>query len=204
MTTEMEWQQVALYAVIAAAALLLIQRVPYVGRIVRFGFSAGLLAFCLFLLFQQAPYEPNLARIVDRLGLDSQQVAGSEVQIRMSPDGHFWARANINGVERRMLVDSGATITTISERTAAASSVDQSSGVMPLILRTANGMARARTGEIAQLQLGTIRATDLKVAISPALGNLDVLSMNFLSKLASWRVEGRTLILTPPDTANSG
>ena len=204
MTTGMEWQQVALYAVIAAVALLLIQRIPYVGRIVRFAFSAGLLAFCLFLLFQQAPYEPTLARIVDRLGLDSQQVAGSEVRIRMSPDGHFWARANINGVERRMLVDSGATITTISERTAAAASVDQGSGVMPLVLRTANGVARARTGEIAQLQLGTIKATDLKVAISPALGNIDVLGMNFLSKLASWRVEGRTLILTPPGTANRG
>jgi aspartyl protease family protein len=32
---------------------------------------------------------------------------------------------------------------------------------------------------------------------SPGLGDLDVLGMNFLSKLQSWRVEGRTLVLVP-------
>jgi aspartyl protease family protein len=35
------------------------------------------------------------------------------------------------------------------------------------------------------------------VVTSPGLGNLDVLGMNFLSKLDSWRVEGRTLVLVP-------
>ena len=33
--------------------------------------------------------------------------------------------------------------------------------------------------------------------LAPSLGDLDVLGMNFLSQLASWRVEGRTLVLTP-------
>ena len=33
--------------------------------------------------------------------------------------------------------------------------------------------------------------------ISPALGTIDILGMNFLSQLASWRVEDRTLILVP-------
>ena len=37
-----------------------------------------------------------------------------------------------------------------------------------------------------------IAASNLKVMISPALGDLDVLGMNFLSKLASWRVEDGT------------
>jgi aspartyl protease family protein len=32
---------------------------------------------------------------------------------------------------------------------------------------------------------------------APGLGSLDVLGMNFLTKLDSWRVEGRTLILVP-------
>ncbi|WP_460988275.1 hypothetical protein [Sphingobium sp. TomTYG75] len=45
--------------------------------------------------------------------------------------------------------------------------------------------------------LGGIEAHGLKVAISPAIGNIDVLGMNFLSQLASWRVEGRTMILVP-------
>lgn len=197
MNISTEWQQVAIYAVLAALALVLIQRIPFIGRIVRFTFSVGLLAVCLFLLFQQAPYEPSLARIAAKLGLNDQQVSGDEVRIRMSPDGHFWARATLNGVERRMLVDSGATITAISEETARAAKVGSGTSLVPIVLQTANGLAQARTGSVERLELGSITARELKVAISPALGNMDVLGMNFLSDLASWRVEGRTLILVP-------
>lgn len=198
-----EWQQIAIYAVLAALALALIQRIPFIGGIVRFAFSVGLLALCLFVLFQQAPFEPSLGRIADSLGLNSQEVSGDEVRIRMSPDGHFWARARLNGVERRMLVDSGATITAISEETAREAGVDPGTGLVPIVLQTANGMARARTGSVERLELGSITATDLNVAISPALGRMDVLGMNFLSDLASWRVEGRTLILVPKGASTS-
>ena len=197
MTISTEWQQIAIYAVLAALALAFIQRIPFIGPIVRFAFSIGLLALCLFILFQQAPYEPSLARIAERLGVNGQEVSGGEVRIRMSPDGHFWARATINGVERRMLVDSGATITAISEDTARAAAVSSGTSLVPIVLQTANGMAQARTGSVKRLELGSITARDLKVAISPALGDINVLGMNFLSDLASWRVEGRTLILVP-------
>lgn len=197
MTTGMEWQQIALIAAGVAVLVLVLQRIPFIGGVVRFLVTFGLLALCIFVLIQQAPYEPTLARLAERLGLDGQEVSGSEVRIRMSPDGHFWARATINGVERRMLVDSGATVTTISERTADAAKVERSTTMMPVVLRTANGDAPARTGSVERLRVGSITATDLKVAISPALGELDVLGMNFLSELASWRVEGRTLILMP-------
>ena len=96
-----------------------------------------------------------------------------------------------------MLIDSGATVTAISERTAAAASVEGNVGPVPVVLRTANGLAPARTGSVEELRLGNILARDLKVVVSPAFGNMDVIGMNFLSKLASWRVEGRTLILVP-------
>lgn len=192
-----DWQQVAIWAVLAAFAILLLQRLPYVGRIVRFAVSLSLLALCIFLLIQQSPYEPTLARIANRIGLDSQKVVGNEVRIRMAPDGHFWARAKVNGVERRMLIDSGATVTAISEATARAASVDRDPDIMPIVLRTANGLAQASPATVDTLQVGGITGRQLKVVTSPALGELDVLGMNFLSKLASWRVEGRTLVLVP-------
>ena len=180
--------------------IMLLQRIPFVGGIIRFALSFGLLAFAVFLLLQQAPYEPNLAKLTSRLGIDGQQVVGDEVRIKMGPDGHFWANATINGVKRRMLIDSGATITAISQATANAASVDQGSGLVPVVLHTANGATRAPTGTVKELQIGSIEASNLKVVISPALGKLDVLGMNFLSKLASWRVERGTLILEPEQT----
>ena len=192
-----EWQHLAIYAVGAALLIMLLQRIPYVGRVLRFAFSLGLLAFLIFVVLQQAPYQPGLARLTDRLGIDDQKVTGKELRVRMSDDGHFWVLASINGVQRRMLIDSGATVTAISPSTARQAGVDTGAGLAPVVLRTANGAAPAETGKIDELRAGNIVARNLRIVTAPGLGDLDVLGMNFLSKLESWRVEGRTLILVP-------
>jgi aspartyl protease family protein len=198
-----EWQHLALYAIGAALLIMLLQRIPYVGRVIRFAFSLGLLAFLIFIVLQQAPYQPELARFTESLGLDDQKVAGRELRVRMSPDGHFWAIASVNGIKRRMLIDSGATVTAISEQTARAAGVDAGTGLAPVVLRTANGTAPAQTGKVDEFRVGNIVARNLRVVTSPGLGNLDVLGMNFLSKLQSWRVEDRTLILVPHHPQNA-
>ena len=198
-----EWQHLALYAVGAALLIMFLQRVPYIGRFIRFAFSLGLLAFFIFIVLQQAPYQPELARFADTLGLDDQQVAGKELHVRMSPDGHFWVAASINGVKRRMLIDSGATVTAISESTARAAKVDAGTGLAPVVLQTANGATPAKVGQVDEIRVGNIVARNLRIVTSPGLGKLDVLGMNFLSKLQSWRVEDRTLILVPHHPQNA-
>jgi aspartyl protease family protein len=192
-----EWQHLAIYAVAAALIVMLVQRIPVVGRVIRFLFSFALIAFLIFVLLQQAPYQPELARLTSKLGLDDQQVSGKELKVRMASDGHFWVLARVNGVERRMLIYSGATVTALSPQTIRDARIDTGTGFAPVVLRTANGAAPAETGTIDELRVGNIVARNLKVVTSPGLGNLDVLGMNFLSKLDSWRVEGRTLILVP-------
>ena len=192
-----QWQHLALYAIGAALIVMLLQRLPVVGRIIRFAISLGVLAFLIFILLQQAPYQPELSRLTSGLGLDDQQVEGKELQVSMAPDGHFWVVASINGVQRRMLIDSGATVTAISEQTARDAGVSTGGTIVPVMLRTANGVAPAKTGAIDELDVGNIVARNLRVVTAPGLGGLDVLGMNFLSKLDSWRVEGRTLFLVP-------
>ncbi|TGX56330.1 TIGR02281 family clan AA aspartic protease [Sphingomonas gei] len=137
-----------------------------------------------------------------KLGIDDQQVDGGTVRIRMAPDGHFWARVTINGVARRMLVDSGATITAISDRTAAESDVKPGSG-LPVMIETANGTVAARRGRIDKLAIGPLETEDLGVVVSESFGDLDVLGMNFLSRLHSWRVENNVLVLQPRADAGS-
>lgn len=195
--THPEWQQLALYALGAAVVLTLLFKIPRVGAVLRGVLSLAILAFGLLILFQQAPYDPGLSRVMARVGLSSQEVVGEEVRIRMSPDGHFWAEVDINGVRRRMLIDSGATVSVLSDQTAASAGVDRNAAFAPVMLQTANGTVAARTGKVERLALAGIEARDLRVVVSPALGRIDVLGMNFLSELASWRVEGRTLVLTP-------
>jgi aspartyl protease family protein len=198
-----EWQHLALYAVGAALLIMFLQRIPYIGRIFRFAFSLGLLAFLIFIVLQQAPYQPELARFTDQLGIDDQKVSGKELHVRMSSDGHFWVVASINGVKRRMLIDSGATVTAISSSTARAANVETGTGLTPVVLQTANGAAPAQTGKVDEIRVGNIVARNLRIVTSPGLGQLDVLGMNFLSKLQSWRVEDRTLILVPHHPQNT-
>ncbi len=130
------------------------------------------------------------------LGADEQQVDGGVVRIRMADDGHFWAKVRINGVQRRMLIDSGATITAISAATADAAGIE-AGGALPVMIETANGTVPASRGRIDRLSIGSLSTRDLGVVISDRFGPLDVLGMNFLSRLHSWRVEDNVLILEP-------
>jgi aspartyl protease family protein len=204
LTPYLSGNQLAIYAIGAALILVILFKIPYVGRVIRGLFSFALLAFGIYLVLQQAPFDPNLSRITASLGLDSQQVVGKEVRIPMTRDGHFWADVELNGTKRRMLVDSGATVTALSETTAAAAGVEADGTLVPLLMNTANGTIRADAGTLDRLEIGGIEARKLKIVISPGLGDTDVLGMNFLSQLQSWRVENRTLILTPERAKPAG
>lgn len=186
-----------LLAVAAFAILALLQRIPYVGAVLRVGFSLVLIALIVLVVSERAPLSPFLGNVADKLHLDDQQVVGNEVRIRMAPNGHFFANVSLNGVRRRMLIDSGATVTALSTDTAAEAGLKSGLDPVPVILQTANGAVPAKTASVPELRIGAIVARNLKVVVSPAFGDMDVLGMNFLSKLASWRVEGKTLILVP-------
>ena len=185
----------ALAALIVAGMLL--RRVPVLGRVVSAVTWLALIGALLFVVGERERFDPYLGRIAGVLRLGDQEVVGEEVRIRMSADGHFWARAKIGMIERRMLIDSGATVTAISPETAAAAGLTVRDPIVPLILQTANGAIRAKTAAVPELRLGTIAARDLDVVVSPGMGDTDVIGMNLLSRLKSWRVEGRTLVLVP-------
>lgn len=121
--------------------------------------------------------------------------AGRELRIRKSMDGHFWVDGEINGRKVRFLVDSGATVTSISARTAARS--DIVTGGFPVLVNTANGVVQARRGRAERFKIGDIERSDLAVHVSEAFGDTDVLGMNFLSSLSGWGVEGQWLVLKP-------
>ncbi|MFG6281534.1 TIGR02281 family clan AA aspartic protease [Sphingomonas sp. S6] len=186
-----------LLLLILPISALIARRVPVlrvVLSLVSWAVIAGLL---LVVITERERFDPYLQYVTRLLKLDDQNVVGEETRIRMSADGHFWAKVTIDGVNRRMLVDSGATLTALSTETATAASLDVRDSLIPIVLNTANGRIQARSATVRDLKLGDIVARDLPVVVSPAFGDTDVLGMNFLSKLKSWRVEGNTLILVP-------
>jgi len=186
-----------LWLLVLPIAAIFLGRVPVIGRLLSILSWLVIAGLLILVIGERRHFDPYIGRITTFLKLDDQQVSGSELRIRMGSDGHFWARAMIGGVERRMLVDSGATVTAISVGTARAAGLTVKDSLFPVLLTTANGTIKARTSSIGELRLGNIVARDLAVVVSPAFGDNDVLGMNFLSRLQSWRVEGRTLILVP-------
>ena len=127
-------------------------------------------------------------------GGETQQTQGGELRIAMADDGHFWVDAELNGQRVRFLVDSGATVTTISRETA------QRAGIEPdgraVEVETANGNVVVGRGRAGSLKLGPIERRDFGVAIARG-DTINVIGMNLLSTLSRWSVENRTLVLRP-------
>ena len=193
------WPNALVYALLLVLPIsaLIARRVPFVRVVMMLGTWGVLIALLLFVVAQRGRFDPYLTRVASILKLNDQQVVGKEVRIQMSADGHFWAKVTVAGVERRMLIDSGATVTALSVASASAAGLTVAKPIFPLLIQTANGQISAETATVPELRLGNVVARGLSVVVSPAFGDTDVLGMNFLSKLKSWRVEGRTLILTP-------
>lgn len=191
-----------LLLLILPLSALIARRVPILRVVTMLATWAALFGILALVVAQRERFDPYLARLTSALHLSDQQVVGTEVRIRMSGDGHFWADARIGGVSRRMLVDSGATVTALSTATAAAAGLRVEKPLFPMVIQTANGQVSAQTSTVPALNLGNVTARDLPVVVSPAFGDTDVLGMNFLSRLKSWRVEGRTLVLQPHRTRN--
>ncbi|WP_137897316.1 TIGR02281 family clan AA aspartic protease [Sphingomonas sp. 2SG] len=186
-----------LVLLILPISALIARRVPILRIVLSLASWALIIGLLVIVVGQRERFDPYLQRIASVLKIADQTVVGRETRIRMAADGHFWARVTLDGVPRRMLIDSGATVTALSTRTAQAAALDVRNSAFPMILNTANGQISAQTATVRELRLGDIAARGLGVVVSPAFGDTDVLGMNFLSKLKSWRVEGQTLILEP-------
>ena len=202
-----ETQIVQLVALVGFLVLVLgslsIRRLP-LGFILKTVIGWAVIAGLIYLVVvNRHTILDQLNTIGSKIGVsEAPQVAeGETIRIQLSPDGHFWARATINGVERRLLIDSGATVSAISEDTAQAAGIDYARG-MPVSVSTANGTVEARRARAQRVEVGPLGTDDLTVFVASSFGDLDVLGMNFLSRLKSWRVEGNVLILEPQPRSN--
>lgn len=188
----------AILAIFITVAGGMVRRsVPALGRLMQGAGNLGLLAALLLTIAQVTRLTTSSDLALPQIGMPKQSVVGNETRIPLSSDGHFWVSASLNGKPVRFLIDTGATLTAISEKTAIEAGVPENSMRQTLLMRTANGTVRAELASIEELRLGNIVARDLDTVVAPGLGDTNVIGMNLLSRLQGWRVEGKTLILVP-------
>lgn len=176
---------------------LMVRRKLPLGHFVRRGSTVVLAGILVLVVLQLSRFDSRLEVAVPQIGLPEQVVEGGETRIAMAPDGHFWLRAQVNGQPASFLVDTGATLTAVSQRLADTAGLKPRRGGLPVTINTANGAVSAQLSTIGEMRFGNVAARGLDVVIAPTLGETNVVGMNLLSRLASWRVEGNTLILVP-------
>lgn len=174
---------------------LLARRLP-IGSTLKM--AAGWLAIFLTALVAVTAIQRSGWRLSDlqgALGLSNQIVSGGTVSIPRDVDGHFRTTVSINGHRQVMMIDTGATYTSVTPATAAAAGVTVDSGFGQMI-ETANGTVLAQRATAATVNVGPITARNLELSVAPSFGE-GVIGMNFLSALDSWRVERNRMILVP-------
>jgi aspartyl protease family protein len=118
------------------------------------------------------------------------------VQIAADPRGQYSTDVAVNGVIVRMLVDTGATTVALSADTAARIGLPLSDGSYTMMVRTANGVARAAPVVLSSVTVGDIYIPAVQgIVFERQAGHVDLLGMSFLKRLSSVEQKSGRLIL---------
>lgn len=109
-------------------------------------------------------------------------------------DGHFTARATINGTAVDLLVDTGATLVALTEADARRLGLTPDS--YPHRVATAGGEAAAAVVRLKDVAIGPVRVRDVEAMVleGDALPH-SLLGMSFLSRLRGYQADGGRLVL---------
>ncbi len=124
----------------------------------------------------------------------AQPGAGASVTLAADPRGHFVAEGSINGVPLRFLVDTGATLISLSSGQAKRLGVDYLKGE-PGLVSTANGVARVYRVRLDSVKVGEIVMHQVDALIHE--GNalpVALLGMSFLNRVEIRR-DGSQMVL---------
>lgn len=111
---------------------------------------------------------------------------------------HFVVTTEINFASVQMLVDTGASVITLTAEDARLAGIQTRSLRYEVVVMTANGQARAAPVILDRVAIGPIEMNRVAALVAEE-GQLEtsLLGMNFLSALRSYTVTGNQLILTP-------
>lgn len=161
---------------------------------------AGVILVLVTLYVYRGPLERFAAPVLNELSPSRVTMldGGSQVAISRAADGHFRFEAQIDGRSIPMMVDTGASTTTLSFRDAERAGIDTRSLSFRVLVSTANGTTTAARARIPTLGIGPLQLRDLGVLVArPEMLDVSLLGVNALDRLRTWRFEDNHLILVP-------
>lgn len=128
----------------------------------------------------------------------SKRTSGFErsVTLTASRNGHFFARAYINGRPIAVMVDTGATQVAITYEDAELLGIRPHASDYTLRTRTANGVGRVAPVTLDSVRIGDVEVSNLRGSIAErGKQHITLLGMEFIRKLERFELRGRELVL---------
>ncbi len=125
----------------------------------------------------------------------AQVLANGDLRITRAQDGHFYTTGTINGMPAVFLVDTGASLVSVSEQFAANAGLK---GGVPTTFKTANGDRRGRVVGGNTVTIGPVVVTNIRVGVGLSAGadNEVLLGQSFLSRF-NITIGQREMVLRP-------
>jgi aspartyl protease family protein len=117
------------------------------------------------------------------------------LSLRARPDGHVLVNVFVNGVEIPFIVDTGATLVSLTQ--ADAQRAGLAGGLSYTIATTtANGTGKAAPVMLQNVRIGELEVDDVNGAVMQAPGGVSLLGQSFLNRLQSYEMRDGLLTLT--------
>ena len=125
---------------------------------------------------------------------EAQAAIATPPSVVRSADGHYWAEAVVDGRSMRMLVDTGASVVTLSRADAEKAGVSVAAGDFTRTLNTAAGPVKAAPVVLPSLAVAGVRLTSVEALVVDADMPASLLGMSYLGRLSGFeaRPEGLT------------
>lgn len=118
------------------------------------------------------------------------------IALHANREGHFLTHAKINHEDTLLMVDTGATIVALSYETAEKIGIQVHDSDFNKVARTANGVSKVAHVNLDEITIGDISVQNVNaIIVEPGKLDVNLLGMNFLSKLKRFEFSGKKLLL---------
>ncbi len=169
-------------------------------------FLTKIFFFALFASVCFAYYGDDLVRVVQNNVRLAQDSAPAEIrnaanivhtlEIPMHEDGHYWTEANVNGGSTRFVVDTGASIITLSYDDAKKLNLPYFENDFDVVVNTAGGQTLMAEVTLDVVSVGVIELYNVKALVAQeGMLPVSLLGMNFLNQMRRFEFSNGNLIV---------
>ncbi len=119
-----------------------------------------------------------------------------EVVIPAASNGNLYSKAQMNGTQFDVLIDTGASYVSLPYEVAERLGLDPLNLDYTIKMRTANGMSLGAVVDLDEVTVAGITVNNVRAVVSqPRALGITLLGMSYLSRIGSFKMAGNKLIL---------